>query len=106
MLTNFVPFWAPETAWGMQFLVIVVIVEFLSGAIFPINIFPEVIYKLLSLTPFPYLVFFPINVFLGNSSYIQGVQNILISGLWCFVLWKFTNHIFRKGLLVYDPSGK
>lgn len=106
MITNSVPFWAPETAWGAQFLVIVVIVEFLSGAFFPIDIFPKAVYEFLSLTPFPYLVFFPISIFLGNLNYLQSMQSLLISGLWCFVLWKLSNYVFKRGLMVYDPSGK
>ncbi|MFV1916944.1 MAG: ABC transporter permease, partial [Patescibacteria group bacterium] len=56
-ITSSVPFWIPEAGWGVHFLVTVVIIEFLSGALFPLDILPSVIQDFLNLTPFPYLIF-------------------------------------------------
>lgn len=106
MLTNFVPFWAPEVAWGAQFLVVVVVVEFLSGSFFPIDVFPAPIYNFLKLTPFPYLIFAPIKIYLGNFSLAQSLQSVLIGGLWCFILWLFMNSVWKKGLKVYEAVGR
>lgn len=106
MLTNFVPFWAPEVAWGAQFLVVVVVVEFLSGSFFPIDVFPTVIYNALKLTPFPYLIFAPIKIYLGNFSIAQSLQSLLVGGVWCVVLWTAMNSVWKKGLKVYEAVGR
>ena len=106
MLTNFVPFWMPEVAWGAQFLVIVIVVEFLSGAIFPLDVFPDYIYNFLLLTPFPYLVFMPIQIYLGSLSTGAVIKGIFIAGLWSLILWKITNIVWRRGLKVFEGAGR
>ncbi len=105
MLTNFVPFWAPETAWGAQFLIIVIITEFLSGAFFPLDVFPEVVFDILKFTPFPYLIYVPIKIYLGaDISFI--IQSFAISVFWSIALWKITNLVYQKGLKVYEGVGR
>lgn len=106
MLTNFVPFWAPEVSWGAQFLVIVVVVEFLSGSFFPIDVFPTVIYNALKLTPFPYLIFAPIKIYLGNFSIVESLQSLAVGGVWCVVLWFTMNSVWKKGLKIYEAVGR
>ncbi|HTK03636.1 MAG TPA: ABC-2 family transporter protein [Alphaproteobacteria bacterium] len=106
MLTSFVPFWVPELSWGAQFLMIVVIVEFLSGASFPLDIFPNTIYQILRLTPFPYLVFIPIKIYLGNFSYAVVAQSLVIGLIWCVILWKIMNYVWKKGLKIYEGVGR
>lgn len=105
MLTSFVPFWAPETAWGAQFLVSVII-EFLSGAFFPIDIFPSGVYNVLTLMPFSYLIFVPIKIYLGSFSYSMMFQSLAIGIIWSLILWKTMNNIWKKGLLVYEGVGR
>lgn len=106
MLTNFVPFWAPEVSWGAQFLVIVVVVEFLSGSFFPIDVFPTAIYNFLKITPFPYLIFAPIKIYLGNFSIAQSVWSLVIGGGWAIALWLIMNSVWKKGLKVYEAVGR
>lgn len=106
MLTNFVPFWFPELHWGAQFLVAVVVVEFLSGAYFPLDIFPPVFYQILRFTPFPYLVFMPIKIYLGGFSQALVLQSLAIGTIWCAILWKIMNSVWKKGLLVYEGVGR
>jgi ABC-2 type transport system permease protein len=106
MLTNFVPFWFPEVAWGAQFLVIMVVIEFLSGAVFPIDVFPENIYKIMTFTPFPYIIFFPIKIYLGLLSFKDLIICLGIGGVWSYSLWLITNRVFKKGLEVYEASGR
>ncbi len=105
ILTSFVPFWLPELGWGAQFLIVAIIVEFFSGAVFPLDIFPKIFFEILKFTPFPYLVYVPIKVYLGGSE-INLIQSALISTLWVFILFRVTKIVWHKGLLVYDSSGR
>jgi ABC-2 type transport system permease protein len=106
MMTSFVPFWIPEIAWGAQFLVTVVATEFLSGATFPIDIFPNIIYQILRLTPFPYLIFMPIKIYLGNFNYSMVGQSLLIGFIWCLILGRIAIVVWKKGLKVYEAAGR
>lgn len=106
MIISFIPFWFPELAWGSQFLFIVVITEFLSGSFFPLDVLPSGVYKILKLTPFPYLVFFPIKIYLGNLKYQEILISLAIGMFWVIVLSIFMKKIWLKGLKVYEAVGR
>lgn len=105
MLTNFVPFWSPESAWGAQFLVVVIVIEFLSGAFFPLDVFPGIVFNLLKFTPFPYLIFVPIKIYLGADMGFV-LQSLMIASVWSVILWKLMNMVWQKGLKVYEGVGR
>lgn len=105
-ITSAVPFWMPEASWGTQFLVIVIITEFLSGAVFPLDIFPEVVQKILYVLPFPYLIFFPLQIYLGKLPAAEIFKGLLISSFWLVVLWFFLKSLWNRGLKVYQAFGR
>lgn len=105
-IVSSVPFWVPEAGWGMHFLITVVAVEFLSGALFPLDILPSIVQNVLNLTPFPYLIFFPLQVYLGKITGFAMVRGILISALWGVALWFLMNTIWKRGLKVYQAHGR
>lgn len=105
-ITSAVPLWIPEAGWGTHFLVTVVAVEFLSGAIFPLDILPGAVQHVLNLTPFPYLIFFPLQVYLGKVSGLALVRGLLVSAFWAVALWFLMNAIWKKGLKVYQAHGR
>src|SRR5436190_170093 len=78
-IVSAIPFWMPEASWGVNFLLIVVL-DFLSGSLFPIDVLPTLWQKFLYLTPFPYLVFFPIQIYLGNFSLPFVLQGLFVAG--------------------------
>lgn len=100
-----IPFWMPEAAWGGNFILIVIL-EALSGTVFPIDILPANIQNILYLTPFPYLVFFPIQIYLGNLTLTFILKGFVISIVWCFVLYFSMQKVWRKGILVYQSFGR
>lgn len=106
MLTNFVSFWIPEIGWGAQFLVVIIFVEFLSGAFFPLDVFPKTIYNILQFTPFPYLIFVPIKTYLGIES-IGSLLRLNLAGLvWVVVLMIIMKKVWNKGLKAYEAVGR
>lgn len=105
-ITSSVSFWAPETSWGAQFLIIFVIIEFLSGSLFPIDILPVTLQKILYVTPFPYLVFFPLQIYLGKVSGPLVLGGLLITFVWTVALWLVMSSIWRMGLKVYRAEGR
>lgn len=105
-ITSAAPFWAPEIAWGAQFLVIVIVIEFLSGALFPLNILPGYIQNVLYLTPFPYLIYFPLQIYLGSITGIEMLKGIIISSVWVVILWYGMNMVWKRGLRLYQAHGR
>lgn len=101
-----VPFWAPELGWGSQFLVLIVVLEFLSGSVFPIDILPFVYQKIVMTTPFPYMIFFPVQVYLGKITGGALISGFLISAVWAGALYVAMKHIWARGLKVYQAFGR
>ena len=105
-INSSVPFWVPEAAWGVNFLVTVIIVDFLSGSLFPLDVLPLAIQNVLNLTPFPYLIFFPLQIYLGKLLPSEIFKGIFISSFWAVALWLFMKFIWKKGLKVYEAYGR
>lgn len=105
-IVSFIPFWWPEVAWGGHFLITVVVIEFLSGALFPLDILPSAMQNILSYTPFPYLIFFPLQVYLGKISGALLIKGILVSLFWAFALYFLMKKMWHKGLRVYEGHGQ
>ena len=105
-IVSSVTFWAPEAGWGAHFLLTVVIVEFLSGVLFPLDVFPLAVQKIINLTPFPYLVFFPLQVYLGKLTSPELVKGFVVDALWLIVFMYFLNKIWKKGLKAYEGYGR
>jgi ABC-2 type transport system permease protein len=105
-LLSSIPFWVPEIGWGSHFLVSVVIVEALSGALFPINILPQVLQSIVLATPFPYLIYFPVEVYLGNVSGWALFGGLITAAAWVGVLWILLNVVWQRGLKAYQSFGR
>lgn len=103
--TRFVAFWTPENVWGLSF-VSIVLIEILAGGIFPLDILPNWLTILLQFTPFPYLVYYPIAIFLGKFSAIEIVRIIIQTGIWVLVMYYLTKFIWKKGLIIYSSEGR
>jgi ABC-2 type transport system permease protein len=105
-LLSSIPFWAPEVGWSSQFLVSIVIVEAFSGSLFPINILPQTFQSIILATPFPYLIYFPVEVYLGNITGWALLGGLMVATSWVGVLWVSLNIIWQKGLKVYQAFGR
>lgn len=105
MITNCVPFWIPEINWGSMFLVNM-LVEFLSGSYFPLDVFPVQIANFVKLTPFPYLVYIPIKIYIGQASVLDNVKDLIVGIVWAFVLFLLMRKIWNRGLKEYEGVGK
>lgn len=106
IIVSSVTFWAPELSWGGHFLITIVLVEALSGALFPINILPSLFQSIIMATPFPYLIYFPVQVYLGNIAGNAVLGGLMIAGAWTGLLWFAMNFIWQKGLKVYESTGR
>lgn len=102
-LFGMIGFWSREV-WAPRFLLLVIL-QFASGGIFPLDMLPKVAQNVLNLTPFPYMLFFPLKTYLGGTStyYLQG---IFISILWTISLKYLAEFVWQKGLKQYEAEGR
>lgn len=105
-LISAVSFWAPELGWASQFLVAIVIIEFLSGSLFPIDVLPTGLQKIVMSLPFPYMIYFPIQVYLGKITGTAQIYGFAISIAWVIALWYSMKFIWAKGLKAYQAFGR
>jgi ABC-2 type transport system permease protein len=105
MLFSMFPFWYPEGAWGFTFLLLVFI-DFLGGGVFPLDIFPSGVVKVLYLTPFPYLLFVPLQIYLEKMSISTSFWFVFISLAWVAILLALMNLLWKRGLRVYRAEGR
>jgi ABC-2 type transport system permease protein len=103
-LLGFIGFWTNEV-WSPRFIFIVLL-DFLAGNLFPIDIYPVWLSKILLLTPFPYLYYFPVKLYLGNLNQMQVLQGFVVLTVWIMILVRSVQSVWQKGLKVYSAEGR
>ena len=108
LFLGLIAFWTPESwsgIWGPRF-VFIIILEFFGGTIFPLDFLPKSILNFLNLTPFPYLIYFPLKIYLGKITSLEIILGLAICFLWVF-MWHFiVERTWRAGLRVYGAEGR
>ena len=94
-------FWTERASAIQQFWFLFYI--FLSGAIAPLEVFPEGFRRIIELTPFPYLMHFPAALITGLE--VDFVRSILIIFAWTIVVYFINRWLWKKGLKQYSGMG-
>lgn len=81
------------------------IVSLLAGAWVPLALFPQPVYQVLRLLPFPYLLSFPVRIYLGDLSLPAIRQGMLIQLTWLVILYGLTRWVWKRGLRLYCAAG-
>ncbi|MBI2599250.1 ABC-2 family transporter protein [Candidatus Curtissbacteria bacterium] len=103
-ILGFLGFWTPET-WAPRFILFI-LVGFIAGEIFPLDILPSGVMKFLQFSPFTYLIYFPVKVYLGQLSYPQILGGLTIALAWTILFYLFTKLVWRFGLRFYAAQGR
>lgn len=96
-------FWTPET-WAPRFLFFMFL-NFTAGKMFPLDILPQTIQKIIYFTPFPYLSYFQIQLFLQRLSPDQISQFFAGAIFWLIFLSILVNKVWQKGIKEYTATG-
>ncbi|MEI6560619.1 MAG: ABC-2 family transporter protein [Verrucomicrobiota bacterium] len=78
---------------------------FLSGQTFPLDIMPGWFQAILRWLPFPYELFFPVQVFLERVSGAALWQGLLIQAGWVLVMFTVAQTMWRRGIRHYQAVG-
>lgn len=104
LILSCIGFWSREV-WAPRF-VFFILVAFLSGTYFPLDIFPKPIYSILEFLPFSYLVFFPLKLYLGTASISFLIKGFTFILFWIVSLRFILAFLWRTGLKQYTSEGQ
>lgn len=106
LLVSMTAFWYPEHgSWPPRFL-FTVILEFIAGGIFPLDILPGLVFGLIKFLPTTYLLFFPLQIYLGRISGKEMFFGLIVMIAWTFILGKIVHFVWQKGLRRYEAYGR
>lgn len=94
-------FWIEET-WSIS-ICIRFIAAFLSGTFIPLELYPQSLQDILIWTPFPYLIYFPVKIIMGDSVPIALGLSVIMA--WLLVLVFATHWLWKRGLKLYSGAG-
>jgi ABC-2 type transport system permease protein len=95
-LVNLTAFWVPNALGIARFAFI--ISWFLSGFLMPLRYFPDWVYNLCQLTPFPYTVNTVIEVYLGVLQGSNLIRALGLQLLWLCILFVTGQIVLRQGI--------
>ncbi|MDZ4743400.1 MAG: ABC-2 family transporter protein [Verrucomicrobiota bacterium] len=78
---------------------------FFSGHLFPLDLMPEWIYRIIKWTPFPYELYFPIGIFNQRISGQEMVFGYLVQIAWIIICYVTARFLWSKGLKKYTAVG-
>ena len=100
-LTGLMAFWLEET-WIIR-VILQIVVAFLSGAIIPLDLYPKWLVEILHYTPFPYLTYYPIKLFMGEGPPLVFAYSII--SVWIFIFIGVNTLLWRRGIKLYTAAG-
>lgn len=100
---SFIAFWTSEV-WAPRFIYFILI-NFLAGSFFPLDILPQPIYNFFLLTPFPYLIFLPIKIYLNGLTQ-ELLTPLIIGTCWSIILYYFSRMFWLKGIKQFSFYGR
>ncbi len=95
-------FWSRDI-WAPRFL-LMVIMEFATGALFPLDMLPAMWQNFLYYTPFPYLLYVPLKAYLGTDPF--SMSHLGASLIWVLILGLLAKFVWKKGITSYEAEGR
>ncbi len=97
-------FWVTDF-WGIQQFSEVIILA-LAGFLMPIDLFPPLMQKIALLTPFPYMVYYPLVAIQGKLQLLELFQVIAIQAIWLTALILMYRWMWRSGIKKFTGVGQ
>ncbi|MEN9572277.1 MAG: hypothetical protein RL514_132 [Verrucomicrobiota bacterium] len=96
-------FWVLEVA---TFIFVAFAFEYLAGGhLFPLDILPPAIAGALDYTPFPYVLFFPVSIWLGRVPAEAIPHGVLVQLLWVVAAYALARCVWSRGIKKYSAVG-
>ena len=103
IIVGFIAFWTVDIS-GPHYS-INIIIKFLAGAYFPMNLLPAVFLNISLAFPFVYTFYFPASLYLGKISATQGLIGLGVEIIWLVLLYFIIKILWKFGLRKYEGVG-
>lgn len=100
---SIIAFWMDQT-WGPRFVIRVIMIV-ATGSLIPLSFFPDVWQKIFNVLPFKFMVFIPLQIYLGKISFDNIFWELLTVIIWILVLFKISSWVWQAGLKRYSAYG-
>ena len=101
---SFLGFWTTEI-WPIRFIY-VMLLSFIAGNYFPLDILPQSLYNFIMLTPFPYMFYLPSKLLISNIAIQQYNNSFIMSYLWLIGSYLITRLTWIKGIKSFSFWGR
>lgn len=96
-------FWVLEVA---TFIFIAFAFEYIAGGhLFPLDLLPPAVVSALDYTPFPYMLFFPVSIWLGRVNGNALWLGVLVQLLWVIAAYALARLVWSRGIKKYSAVG-
>ena len=96
-------FWVLEIS---TFIFIIFAFEYIAGGhLFPVDIMPAALLKVLSASPFPYQLFFPVSVFLERVNGDSLWHGLAMQAIWMSAFFCLAKYLWSRGIRRYTAVG-
>lgn len=96
-------FWVLEVS---TFIFILFAIEYIAGGhLFPLDILPAPLFQALQFTPFPYQLFFPVNVYLGRVTGDAMLTGLAMQAGWVVATYLLARVVWSRGIRKYSAVG-
>jgi len=101
--TGLLGFWITQSlslhdAWFAVF-------SLLSGYLIPLDLFPPRMRDVLFVTPFRYMLSFPVEIFTKQLNIGQIIQGLAVQWMWLVVFYALYRFVWARGLKRYSAVG-
>lgn len=97
-------FWSPEV-WAPRFLFFIFL-DFTAGRLYPLDILPTIIQKIVYLTPFPYMSYAQLQLYLDRYTEQEILFNTLVLIGWTLLLGTVARQVWNHGMKSYSAAGQ
>ncbi len=96
-------FWVLEVS---TFIFIAFALEYLAGGhLFPLDILPPALARVLTYTPFPYQMYFPVSIYLGRTTGPALWEGLLVQVFWVVAAYGLARWVWSRGVRRYAAYG-
>jgi len=72
--------------------------------VIPLELYPEAVQLALNWTPFPYITFVPVKIFMGTYEGAIGMAALILS-VWTLAAGVLASIVWNRGLRLYTAAG-
>lgn len=105
-LVSMITFWYPtNNGWPVRFIIFILI-DTISGGLFPLDMLPEKVRLISYFLPTSYFIYIPSQIYLERFTFSMIVTYFIVLLFWVILFYSLVRTVWKKGLQQYDACGR